>query len=64
MLFEPGVGVATTERLRHNGAVDCAEYQRLVSKHLKAIAAWKRTFDSPEAWEKALEAERAVVEHC
>jgi len=43
--------------------VDCAEYKRLVAEHLKAIAEWKRTFDNPEALEKALEAERAIVEH-
>jgi hypothetical protein len=56
--------VATIEWLRHNnGAVDCAEYKRLVAQHLKAIAEWKKTFDSREAWEKALEAERAVVDH-
>lgn len=42
----------------------CAERQRLVSNHLKAIAEWKKTFDSTEAWEKVSEAERAIVEHC
>ena len=45
------------------GAVDCAEYKRLVAEHLRTIAEWKRTFDSPEAWEKAMKAERAVAEH-
>ena len=56
--------VATAEKLRHNkSAVDCAEYKRLVANHLRAIDEWKRTFDNREAWEKVLEAERAVVEH-
>jgi hypothetical protein len=44
--------------------VDCTERNRLVSNHLKAIAEWKEAFDDREAWEKAVEAERAVVEHC
>jgi hypothetical protein len=56
--------VVIAEWLRHNeGAVDCPEYKRLVAQHLKAIAEWKKTFDSPEVWEKAMEAERVVVEH-
>jgi len=42
----------------------CAERQRFVSNHLKAIAEWKKTFDGTEAWDKVMEAERAVVEHC
>jgi hypothetical protein len=56
--------VVAGESLRHNNsAVDCSEYKRLVAEHLKAIGDWKRTFDDPEAWEKAVEAERAIVEH-
>jgi hypothetical protein len=35
-----------------------------VSRHLKTIAEWKRTFDSGEAWERTVEMERAIVEHC
>ena len=42
----------------------CAERQLLVNNHLVAIAEWKKTFYSAEAWDKVLEAERAVVEHC
>jgi hypothetical protein len=47
-----------------NVAPDCAEYKRLVGRHLKTIAEWKRTFDSGEAWEKTVEMERAIARHC
>jgi hypothetical protein len=36
----------------------------LVSEQLKTIAEWKRTFDNGGAWDKTVEAERAIVEHC
>jgi hypothetical protein len=52
--------VPTSQR----AAPDCAEYKRLVSRHLKTIAEWKRTFDSGEAWEKTVEMECAILEHC
>lgn len=42
----------------------CVERQRLVGNHLKAIAEWKKTFDSTGAWDNVLEAEGAVVAHC
>jgi hypothetical protein len=61
---EEATTVVTAEWLRHNNsALDCPEYKCLVAEHLRAIAEWKRTFDSREAWEKVLGAERAVVEH-
>lgn len=52
----------------------CTERKRLVALHLRAIAEWKdaakRGFVASErpqarrAWAKALDAEKAVVEHC
>ncbi len=44
--------------------MECSEYKRLVALHLQAIAVWKKTFDDPEAWAKAIAAESAIEEHC
>lgn len=43
---------------------NCAEHKRLAAEHLKAIADWKKKFDDTDAWQKALEAEAEVHEHC
>lgn len=57
--------IGTRQSLRNNSlVVNCAEHQRLVSEHLRAIAEWKKTFDDANAWERALKAERAVEKHC
>ncbi len=52
----------------------CTERKRLVALHLKAIAEWKDAANADflaseqptarRAWAKALEAERAVSDHC
>ena len=53
--------------------MSCVERKRLVALHLKAIAEWKeaartgfRAADQPtaqRAWERALDAERAISDH-
>lgn len=57
----PGLWFVTVSH--NSGAVDCADYKRLVAIHLKAIAEWKNTFDDPGAWDKVIDSERIVVEH-
>jgi hypothetical protein len=54
--------------------MSCTERKRLVALHLKAIAEWKDALktdflagEQPKAqraWKKALEAERAIEDHC
>jgi hypothetical protein len=51
-------------RPSQNAATACEEYKSLVRKHLKAISEWKRTFDNGEVWEKIVEMERGIAEHC
>lgn len=56
--------VTPMERLANPSApVDCLEHRRLISEHRKAIAEWRRTFDSAGAWKKALQAEEAIQLH-